>query len=67
MHAIGDAAFDQAVRAIEAALKDFPRQDHRHGIIHACLPTEEGLQKCADLGIQIPASAGLSHVGPGTV
>jgi len=54
MHAIGDAAFDQAVMAIEAALKDFPRQDHRHGIIHACLPTEDGLQKCADLGIQIP-------------
>lgn len=54
MHAIGDAAFDQAVMAIGAALKDFPRQDHRHGIIHACLPTEEGLQKCADLGIQIP-------------
>jgi len=54
MHAIGDAAFDQAVMAIEAALKDFPRQDHRHGIIHACLPTDEGLQKCSDLGIQIP-------------
>lgn len=54
MHAIGDAAFDQAVMAIEAALTDFPREDHRHGIIHACLPTEEGLRKCADLGIQIP-------------
>jgi len=54
MHAIGDAAFDQAVRAIEHALKDFPREDHRHGIIHACLPTDEGLQKCSDLGIQIP-------------
>ncbi|MHB9096608.1 MAG: amidohydrolase [Syntrophales bacterium] len=54
MHAIGDAAFDQAVMAIEAALKDFPREDHRHGIIHACLPSGEGLQKCAALGIQIP-------------
>ena len=54
MHAIGDAAFDQAVTAIGAALKDFPRQDHRHGIIHAYLSTVEGLQKCADLGIQIP-------------
>lgn len=54
MHAIGDRAFDQAVMAIEAALKDFPRADHRHGIIHACLPTEEGLRKCAGLGIQIP-------------
>ncbi len=54
MHAIGDAAFDQAVMALEAALKDRPRADHRHGIIHACLPTEEGLRKCAGLGIQIP-------------
>jgi predicted amidohydrolase YtcJ len=54
MHAIGDAAFDQAVMALEEALKDYPRDDHRHGIIHACLPTEEGLQKCAKLGIQIP-------------
>lgn len=54
MHAIGDAAFAQAVRAIEAALKDFPRKDHRHGIIHACLPTAEGLETCARLGIQIP-------------
>ena len=54
MHAIGDAAFDQAVRALEAALKDCPRTDHRHGIIHACLPSEEGLKKCAELGIQIP-------------
>ncbi len=54
MHAIGDGAFDQALRAIEAALKDYPREDHRHGIIHACLPSDEGLRKCAGLGIQIP-------------
>jgi predicted amidohydrolase YtcJ len=54
MHAIGDAAFDQAVMAIEAALRDCPGKDRRHGIIHSCLPTEEGLQKCAELGIQIP-------------
>lgn len=61
MHAIGDAAFDQAVTALEAALKDCPRQDHRHGIIHACLPTDEGLQKCADLGIQIPLQPAFLH------
>jgi len=54
MHAIGDAAFDQAVMALEAALKEHPRADHRHGIIHASLPSEDGLKKCADLGIQIP-------------
>ena len=54
MHAIGDAAFDQAALALEAALKDYPREDHRHGIIHACLPTERGMDICADRGIQIP-------------
>lgn len=57
MHAIGDAAFDQATRALKAALDDFPRQDHRHGIIHACLPTEEGLRICAEYGIHLPMQA----------
>ena len=54
MHAIGDAAFDQAARALAAALEDHPRADHRHGIIHACLPTEEGLELCARHHIQLP-------------
>jgi predicted amidohydrolase YtcJ len=53
MHAIGDAAFAQAVKALKSALEDFPRQDHRHTIIHACLPTKEGLEDCARLGIHI--------------
>lgn len=54
LHAIGDAAFCQAAKAIKAALDDYPRNDHRHGIIHACLPTKEGLGICRDYGIQIP-------------
>ncbi len=54
MHAIGDAAFDQAALALEEALKDYPREDHRHGIIHASLPTERGMDICAARGIQIP-------------
>lgn len=53
VHAIGDAAFVQAVNAIDAALKDSPRTDHRHTIIHACLPTEAGLEKVSRLGIGI--------------
>ena len=61
MHAIGDAAFDQAVMALEAALTDFPRTDHRHGIIHACLPTPVGLEKCAALGIHIPLQPAFLH------
>ncbi|MCF0136724.1 MAG: amidohydrolase family protein [Lachnospiraceae bacterium] len=54
MHAIGDKAFDQAARALKAALDDYPREDHRHGIIHDCLPTEEGIGICREYGIQMP-------------
>lgn len=54
VHAIGDAAFDQATRCLKAALDDYPRKDHRHGIIHACLPTKEGLEICRDYHIQLP-------------
>jgi predicted amidohydrolase YtcJ len=54
MHAIGDKAFDQATRAIKAALDDYPRDDHRHGIIHDCLPTKEGLKICKEYHIQLP-------------
>jgi len=54
LHAIGDAAFNQATRAMKAALDDYPRVDHRHGIIHACFPTAEGLAICEKYQIQIP-------------
>lgn len=53
MHAIGDAAVSRAVRAIEAALLDFPRNDHRHTIIHACIIAPDDLNKIAALGIGI--------------
>lgn len=59
LHAIGDAAFDQAARALKAALDDFPREDHRHTIIHACLPTSDGLKICADYGISFAMQSAL--------
>ncbi len=57
MHAIGDKAFDQATRALKAALDDHPREDHRHGIIHDCLPTEEGIRICSEYHIQMPVQS----------
>lgn len=54
IHAIGDAAFDQATKALKAALDDYPRSNHRHAIIHACLPTKEGIQICKDYNITLP-------------
>lgn len=55
MHAIGDRAFFQAATAIEAALADFPREDHRHTIIHACMADSRALDICAREGIVIAA------------
>jgi predicted amidohydrolase YtcJ len=52
-HAIGDAAVARAVRAIAAALEDFPRPDHRHTLIHACLMTRADLDRVAELGIGV--------------
>ena len=57
VHAIGDAAFDQAAKALKAALDDFPRTDHRHAIIHDCLPTREGIEICRDYGILMPVQS----------
>lgn len=57
VHAIGDKAFDQASRALKAALDDYPRKDHRHGIIHDCLPTEEGIKICKEYGIILPVQS----------
>ena len=57
MHAIGDKAFDQATRCLKAALDDFPRADHRHGIIHDCLPTPEGIGICRDYHITMPVQS----------
>lgn len=42
------------LKKLEAALEDYPRYNHRHGIIHDCLPTEEGLEICSRYQIQMP-------------
>ncbi|MCF8054124.1 MAG: amidohydrolase [Deltaproteobacteria bacterium] len=59
LHCIGDAAVVQAVNAIEQALLDFPRSDHRHTLIHACLTPEDMMEKIAKLGIVITLQPGF--------
>jgi len=51
LHAIGDAAFEQALTAYETVLAESPRTDHRHTIIHACLVTEDQLRRAAAAGL----------------
>ncbi|MCK5795507.1 MAG: amidohydrolase family protein, partial [Anaerolineales bacterium] len=38
---------------------DFPREDHRHTVIHACLIKPQDLQRIADLGIGITSQPGF--------
>lgn len=51
LHAIGDAAVEQAITAYETALTDCPRSDHRHIIIHADLIPIPLLERAARLGL----------------
>lgn len=51
MHAVGDGAVDQALRAYEVALKDTPRKDHRHRIEHFEIPDKGLMDRAHDIGI----------------
>jgi predicted amidohydrolase YtcJ len=53
LHAIGDAAVDMALDAIEGAMNSNPRPDPRHRIEHSVLNTDRALQRTKDLGVMI--------------
>ncbi|WP_155994844.1 hypothetical protein [Butyrivibrio sp. WCE2006] len=46
------------MKGMDALIQGYPRKDHRHGIIHDCLPTEEGMKICHDYNIQLPMVRG---------
>jgi predicted amidohydrolase YtcJ len=51
MHAVGDAAVEQALNAYENALSDFPRENHRHVIIHADIMNDAQIERTASMGL----------------
>lgn len=51
IHAIGDKIMDMIVEAIEKALKKYPRENHRHGIVHCQITTEGLINKFKELGL----------------
>jgi predicted amidohydrolase YtcJ len=53
IHAWGDKAIDMALDAIEAALKETPRPDHRHTIEHFLCPTMQQLHRIKELGVVV--------------
>ena len=50
-HVMGDAAIDLALDAIEEALNETPRENHRHRLEHVFIPTQEAIQRMASLGV----------------
>lgn len=51
VHAIGDGIMENVVRAYERALKELPRRNHRHGIVHCQITTGKLLEKFRELGL----------------
>ena len=57
IHAIGDACLDQVLNAIELALREEPRSDHRHGVVHCQVSRPDQLQRIRDLNLHVYAQS----------
>ena len=66
MHAIGDRAVEQCITAYETALADFPREDHRHTIIHCCLASPSQLLRIAKLKVCVTLQTPTLFLARGT-
>ena len=64
MHAVGDAAVEQALDAYEAALTDSPREDHRHRIEHCEVIREEQIQRAQRLGVALAIQPPFNYYWP---
>lgn len=51
IHTNGDASIEDALDAVEAALSEFPQEDHRTILIHAQMAREDQIKRMAQLGI----------------
>lgn len=57
VHCIGDACLDLVLGSIEKALKENPRRDHRHGIVHCQITRPDQLKRIADLKLHVYAQS----------
>jgi predicted amidohydrolase YtcJ len=66
MHAVGDAAVEQALNAYEAALAAHPRDDHRHRVEHCEVIREDQIQRAQWLGVALAIQPPFNHYWPHT-
>lgn len=65
-HAIGDLAVTTVLDCYENALRDLPRQDHRHRIEHCGVADDDDLARIARLGvIPVPQGRFVNEIGDG--
>jgi len=57
VHAIGDACLDCVLQAMEKALAEHPRENHRHGIVHCQITRPDQLKKLAEMGLHVYAQS----------
>ena len=57
VHAIGDACLDQVLNAVELALRENPRDDHRHGVVHCQVSRPDQLRRIAQLKMHVYAQS----------
>ena len=57
IHAIGDACLDQVLDAIELALQEHPRADHRHGVVHCQISRADQLARIKALNLHVYAQS----------
>jgi predicted amidohydrolase YtcJ len=62
-HVMGDAAIDLALDAIEEALKETPRDDHRHRLEHVFIPTKAAIQRMKDLNVIVSVQPSMIYTG----
>lgn len=57
IHAIGDACLDRVLSAIDKALAESPREDHRHGIVHCQITRADQLREIAEKKLHVYAQS----------
>lgn len=51
VHAIGDGAMENVLRTYETVLRELPKTNHRHGVVHCQIMQNEQYERFAKLGL----------------